>query len=416
MSKWISGVLVFVLQSVVVQAQSTNTSTAKTTSPKSEFVRICQQYVRDRDLFRVKLGAIGDPVERNKFWSENDPIAAFSNKALEFELNHRGSHSGYLALRTLIVSGGEYIGPPDIPPNVARRKALGLIGNYADADLLPELMNHALFGNFEPEWEGALRGIMESPKTSKRNRDFARYSFALWALGTRDARETYENQLSQNRLDPGSIHDRLARMPERDRIMELVQESRDNLKALIDENSQSRKLAIDSSDRDRYFVQPKTDDSEKGTTASELARSLLFQEDHLRNDCPSPDLELKLVSGESWSLAKQRGKTVIIMFSYTGCGPCEQMYPKLREMQKEHPNSLSIVGIMADESRQDAIDAIESGKMTWNVYWDGNPGTIARKWSVHGFPTIYVVDRQGLIAAKNLRGKALRSKIDQLTR
>lgn len=416
MSKWISGILISVLLSVVVEAQSTSTSTAETTSPKSEFARICQQYVRDRDQFRVNLEAIDDPVKRNKFQSENDPIVRFSARALEFELSHRGSHSGYLALRTLIVSGGEYFGPPDIPPNVARRKALGLIVNYADADLLPELMNHALFGNFEPKWEGALRGIMASSKTTKRNRDFARHCFALWALGTRDARETYENQVSQNELEPGSVHDKLARMPEWDRIDELVKESRDNLKALIGENTQSRKLAIHSSDRDRYLVRPKADKSEKGPTVAELARSLLFQEDHLRSDCPAPELDLKLVSGKSWTLAKQQGKTVVIMFSYTGCSPCEQMYPTLREIQKEHRKDLSIVGIMVDEARQGTIDAIESGKMTWNVYWDGSPGAIASKWSVHGFPTIYVVDPQGLIAAKNLRGEALRSKIDQLTR
>jgi hypothetical protein len=69
---------------------------------------------------------------------------------------------------------------------------------------------------------------------------------------------------------------------------------------------------------------------------------------------------------------------------------------------------------MRDKTPENALDAVDSGKITWSVAADGNPGSIATKWSVSSFPETYVVDRDGNIAAYDLRGERLREKVVRL--
>jgi hypothetical protein len=90
------------------------------------------------------------------------------------------------------------------------------------------------------------------------------------------------------------------------------------------------------------------------------------------------------------------------------------MYPGLRELQKTHGEHLSILSVMTDEKHSDTEEAASSGKITWNLHWDGHRGPLATKWAVTGFPTVYVIDPDGRIAGNSLRGDELRDKVAEL--
>jgi cytochrome oxidase Cu insertion factor (SCO1/SenC/PrrC family) len=90
------------------------------------------------------------------------------------------------------------------------------------------------------------------------------------------------------------------------------------------------------------------------------------------------------------------------------------MYPDLRELQETHADRLSIVSIMCDEHRADAEEGVTTGKLTWNVHWDGKRGPVATRWAVTSFPTVYIIDPLGRIAEMNLRGEELRAEIARL--
>jgi thiol-disulfide isomerase/thioredoxin len=175
-----------------------------------------------------------------------------------------------------------------------------------------------------------------------------------------------------------------------------------------------RQPAVQGLDERWYLIRIDDKATQMMPRLSELAEGVLFKESHLRPGKPAPDLELSLVNEKPWSLAAQRGKVVIIQFSFKGCGPCEAMYPDLRELQTSYTESLSIVSIMADEKRQDTEEAVSEGKLTWNVHWDGRRGPIATRWAVRGFPDVYVIDRNGEVAACDLYGHELRDKVTQL--
>ena len=69
---------------------------------------------------------------------------------------------------------------------------------------------------------------------------------------------------------------------------------------------------------------------------------------------------------------------------------------------------------MRDETPDSMLEAVESGKITWNVAWDGKPGRIATRWAVDGFPEVYVIDQHGVVAGVGLRGKMLKAKVAEL--
>jgi hypothetical protein len=79
------------------------------------------------------------------------------------------------------------------------------------------------------------------------------------------------------------------------------------------------------------------------------------------------------------------------------------MYPHERSLVKRlEGKPFALVGVNSDQSRQELKKAIDKEKMTWRSFFDG-PGTggpIAKKWNVHGWPTLYVVDAKGIIRHK----------------
>lgn len=85
------------------------------------------------------------------------------------------------------------------------------------------------------------------------------------------------------------------------------------------------------------------------------------------------------------------------------------MYPHERslvENLKDRP--FSLIGINSD-SKSTLEEIIEDGTVTWECVWDGGStgGSIAARWNVRGWPTIYILDHEGVIRFKDLRGEEL---------
>ncbi|WP_115462926.1 TlpA disulfide reductase family protein [Winogradskyella aurantiaca] len=117
-----------------------------------------------------------------------------------------------------------------------------------------------------------------------------------------------------------------------------------------------------------------------------------------------------------------KGKYTIIDFWAAWCGPCRRENPNVvRIYEKYHDKGLEIIGVSLDGNRnqkdpKDAwIKAIEADRLNWNhvsnlQYF----GPIARQYNVNAIPAMFIVDNTGKIVAKNLRGRALENKIEEL--
>jgi hypothetical protein len=93
------------------------------------------------------------------------------------------------------------------------------------------------------------------------------------------------------------------------------------------------------------------------------------------------------------------------------------MYPHERSLVKRlEDKSFALVGVNSDTDREALKAVLEKEQITWRSFWDGGStnGPIASAWNVSGWPTIYVLDAEGKIRAKNVRGKQLESTVDGL--
>jgi len=86
------------------------------------------------------------------------------------------------------------------------------------------------------------------------------------------------------------------------------------------------------------------------------------------------------------------------------------MYPHERSLVKEYEGRpFVIIGVNSDRDREQIKAVIKEKDLTWRSFWNGGStsGPISTAWNVRGWPTTYVIDHEGKIAAKGPRGEAL---------
>jgi RNA polymerase sigma factor (sigma-70 family) len=150
-------------------------------------------------------------------------------------------------------------------------------------------------------------------------------------------------------------------------------------------------------------------------TYAERAEALLFDLAHLALDQPAPPMEGNDAHGKRFRLADAKGKVVVLMFSANWCGPCKARYPALRALQKKFKGKpVEIVTVMADQERATVLSALDKGDITWRAVWDGAQGPIMTKWNVQGLPTLYVIDRQGIIRGREVADDKLDDLVAEL--
>jgi len=131
-------------------------------------------------------------------------------------------------------------------------------------------------------------------------------------------------------------------------------------------------------------------------------------------DFSQPDTTGKLVS-----LSSFRGKYVLVDFWASWCGPCRQENPNVVENFKKFSNrNFTVLGVSLDRPGQKNkwLDAIKQDNLTWThvsdlKFWDN---AAAKLYRVQGIPQNFLVDPNGKIVAKNLRGPELEQKLCEI--
>ncbi|MHB8520319.1 MAG: TlpA family protein disulfide reductase [Limisphaerales bacterium] len=127
-----------------------------------------------------------------------------------------------------------------------------------------------------------------------------------------------------------------------------------------------------------------------------------------------PDFDEKDLAGKPLSVAGYKGKVVLIDFWATWCGPCVAELPNvLKTYEKHHPKGFEIIGISLDQDEKALRTFIKERGVTWQQYFDakGWASKLAGKYGVTSIPATYLLDGEGKILAKNLRGGALEAEV-----
>ena len=93
------------------------------------------------------------------------------------------------------------------------------------------------------------------------------------------------------------------------------------------------------------------------------------------------------------------------------------MYPHERSLVARMANRpFALIGVNSDKKKERVFDAMKREGITWRSFWNGGgtSGPISKQYRVRSWPTIYVLDHNGVIRAKNVRGEAMDKVVDQL--
>ncbi|MBK9356338.1 MAG: AhpC/TSA family protein [Bacteroidales bacterium] len=146
-------------------------------------------------------------------------------------------------------------------------------------------------------------------------------------------------------------------------------------------------------------------------------KSRVDLEKELQPGKPAPEIILPDKDGKPVKLSSLRGKIVLIDFWASWCSPCRRENPEVvRIYNRFRDKGFDIYGVSLDRDANGWFGAIEKDGLVWTQvsdlkYWESEG---AKAYGVKAIPHTVLIDRDGKIIARKLRGKVLEDKLEEL--
>ncbi|MBW8684113.1 TlpA disulfide reductase family protein [Chitinophaga rhizophila] len=149
-----------------------------------------------------------------------------------------------------------------------------------------------------------------------------------------------------------------------------------------------------------------------GEAAAKYIRTAKGEDGGVATDFTQDD-----VNGKPVSLSSFRGKYVLIDFWASWCGPCRAENPNVvKAFERFKGKNFTILGVSLDQSKDRWLGAIKQDNLQWTNVSDlkGWGNSVAQLYHINAIPANLLIDPEGNIIGRNLRGRALEAKLEQI--
>lgn len=153
----------------------------------------------------------------------------------------------------------------------------------------------------------------------------------------------------------------------------------------------------------------------------EMKSAMLYRDignSSLSNGAVAPDIELPSPDGKIIKLSDLRGEYVLLDFWAAWCGPCRHESPYLVDAyEKFNKKGFTIYQVSLDRTKEAWLKGIEDDKLgKWHhvsdlKFWNS---VVVPLYQIEGIPANFLLDKEGRIIARNLRGAALGAKLAEV--